>query len=158
MWLMGDGDLLLIGSNGSEPLNLTNISAHWTRGTAASDLSLAAAYEPFALLSSYIGGPAEIPRYVSGAPGHTDDRRALEFSAPRALYGDSKENVMALRALLDAAQAPPAIAAAWANATATEHRHRGELLMKADAYEVAYQEYAKALELDPMDPEAPQGI
>jgi spermidine synthase len=158
MWLMGDGDLLLVGSNGSDPLKLDNLAVNWQRSKVAADLREAAAYEPFALLSSYVAGPAEIHRYVSGAAVQSDDRMALEFSAPRALYGDAKENVAAIRNLLDSGRAPAAVSAAWANAGATEHRHRGELMLKADAYETAYQEYAKALELDTTDPEAPEGI
>jgi spermidine synthase len=158
MWLMGDGDLLLLGSNGADQLHLENIAANWDRPNVAADLRAAAAYEPFALLSSYIGGPSEIQRYGTGAALQSDDRMALEFSAPRALYGDAKENVATLRNLLDPRAAPPAISKAWADATAAEHRHRGEMMMKADAYEIAYQDYARALELDPNDPEAPDGL
>ena len=158
MWLMGDGDLLLVGSNGADQLHLENIAANWDRPHVAADLRATAAYEQFALLSSYIGGPAEIQRYGTGAALQSDDRMALEFSAPRALYGDAKENVAILRNLLDPREAPPAISKAWADATAAEHRHRGEMMMKADAYEIGYQEYAKALELDPDDPEAPDGL
>src|SRR5262249_6039430 len=79
-------------------------------------------------------------------------------SAPRALYGDAKENIATLRHLLDPREAPPAVAKAWADATAAEHRHRGEMMMKADAYEIAYQDYAKALELDPDDAESPDRL
>ena len=86
MWLMGDGDLLLVGSNGDGELPLENIAAHWDRPNVAADLRAASAYEPFALLSSYVGGPAEIQRYAAGAALQSDDRMALEFSAPRALY------------------------------------------------------------------------
>ena len=158
MWLMGDGDLLLVGSNGADGLHLENIAANWDRPNVAADLRAAAAYEPFALFSSYIAGPSEIQRYGSGAALQSDDRMALEFSAPRALYGDARENVLTLRNLLDPGHAPPAISKAWADATAVEHRHRGEMMMKADAYEMAYQDYAKALELDPDDSGAPDGL
>ncbi len=158
MWLMGDGDLLLVGSNGDGELPLENIAAHWERPNVAADLRAASAYEPFALLSSYVGGPAEIQRYAAGAALQSDDRMALEFSAPRALYVSATENVATLRNLVDPAHAPPTVSAALASAGAVEHRHRGELMMRADAYETAYQEYAKALELDPTDPEAPEGI
>ena len=158
MWLMGDGDLLLVGSNGADPLPLENITAHWDRPNVAADLRAAGAAEPFALLSSYVAGPAEIQRFVAGAALQSDDRMALEFSAPLALYGGAQENTATVRALLDPVRAPPAIAAAWAGAGAAEHRHRGELMLRADAYDMAYQDYAKALELDATDPEAPGGI
>ena len=158
MWLMGDGDLLLVGSNAAGPLDLGNLAAHWDRPNVAADLRAASAYEPFALLSSYVAGPSDIQRYTAGAALQSDDRMALEFSAPRALYGDAAANVTTVRSLLDLAHAPPAVAAAWATADATQYRHRGELMLKADAYEMAYQAYAKALELEPADPEAPGGL
>jgi spermidine synthase len=158
MWLMGDGDLLLIGSKADEPLNLGNIAAHWDRPEVAADLRAASAYEPFALLSAYVAGPAEIQRYTSGSPWQSDDRMALEFSAPRDLYGDARENVATIRRLLDPARAPTAVATAWATANAVQQRHRGDLMLNADAYEMAYQDYAKALELDAGDSEAPDGL
>jgi spermidine synthase len=158
MWLMGDGDLLLVGSNGADQLPLENIAAHWDRPGVAADLRTAGVADPFGLLSSYVAGPAEIQRFAAGANLQSDDRMALEFSAPRALYGDAQGEVAAVRALLDPARAPSVIAAAWANAGAPEHRHRAELMLKADAYAMAYQEYAKALELDATDAEAADGL
>jgi Flp pilus assembly protein TadD len=124
----------------------------------AADLRTAGVADPFGLLSSYVAGPAEIQRFAAGANLQSDDRMALEFSAPRALYGDAQGEVAAVRALLDPARAPSVIAAAWANAGAPEHRHRAELMLKADAYAMAYQEYAKALELDATDAEAADGL
>jgi spermidine synthase len=158
MWLMGDGDLLLIGSNGADDLRLENLAAHWDRPNVAADLGTVSADDPFALLSSYVAGPAEMQRYASGAALQSDDRMALEFSAPRAIYGDATANLTALRNLLDLAHAPPVVSTAWANANAIQRRHRGDLMLKADAYEMAFQEYAKALALDPTEAEAPDGL
>jgi spermidine synthase len=104
MWLMGDGDLLLVASNDADHLDLGNLARHWDRPGVAADLRAVAAYEPFALLSSYVGGPDELRRYAAGAPLQSDDAMALEFSAPRAQYDrDAKEeaNVASLRSLLD---------------------------------------------------------
>src|SRR5262249_44994426 len=120
MWLMGDGDLLLVGSNDGGQLTLDHIPPHWTRPNVAARLLQASAYEPFALLSSYVAGPAEIQGYVAGAAVQSDDRMALEFSAPLALYRDAKENVAAIRNLLDIAHTPAAVSSAWAHAGATE--------------------------------------
>jgi spermidine synthase len=158
MWLMGDGDVLLVGANSDAPLSLENIAGHWNRQSVAADLGAAAAYNPFALLSSYVAGPAEIQKYAAGAPLQSDDGMALEFSAPRSLYGGPQDNVSVIRSLLNVDQAPAEIKAAWATADASTHRQRGDLMLKADAYDMAYQEYARALELDATDPEAPDGL
>jgi spermidine synthase len=159
MWLMGDGDLLLVGSTGADPLRLDNLARHWDRPGVAADLRAVSAYEPFALLSSYIGGPAEIRRYAAGAPVQSDDAMALEFSGPRALYGvAAEENATKLRRLLDRTHAPAPVAAAWADAGTIQLRQRAEMMLKANAYETAYQDYVSALALDAMDPDAPDGL
>jgi tetratricopeptide (TPR) repeat protein len=158
---MGDGDLLLVASNDADHLDLGNLARHWDRPGVAADLRAVAAYEPFALLSSYVGGPDELRRYAAGAPLQSDDAMALEFSAPRAQYDrDAKEeaNVASLRSLLDRTRAPVPVAAAWASANAVSHRHRAEMMLKASAYQTAYEEYAAALTLDALDPEAPEGL
>src|SRR5258706_10641900 len=72
MWLIGDGDLLLVGSTGPDTLRLDDLARHWDRPGVAVDLRAVSAYEPFALLSSYIGGPDEIRRYAAGAPVQSD--------------------------------------------------------------------------------------
>lgn len=159
MWLMGDGDLLLVGSTAPDALHLDELARHWDRPGVAADLRAVAAYEPFAFLSSYVGGPDEIRRYAAGAPLQSDDAMALEFSAPRALYdGARRENVTALRRLFDTAEVPPPVAAAWASADAAQRRHRAEMMFKANAYGTAYQDYVAALTLDATDEEAPDGI
>jgi len=161
MWLMGDGDLLLVGSTGPDTLRLDDLARHWDRPGVAVDLRAVSAYEPFALLSSYIGGPDEIRRYAAGAPVQSDDAMALEFSAPRALYGgaaEQEENVTTLRRLLDLTRAPAPIPATWASADAVQRRHRAEMMLKANAYETAYRDYVAALMLDAMDPAAPDGV
>jgi spermidine synthase len=159
MWLMGDGDLLLIGSTGPDTLPLDDLARHWDRPGVGADLRDVSAYEPFALLSSYIGGPDEIRRYAGGAPLQSDDAMALEFSAPRALYGTAAdENVATLRRLLNLTRAPAAIAAAWASAGAVQLRRRAEMMLKANAYMTAYQDYVAALALDATDSDAPGDI
>ena len=159
MWLMGDSDLLLIGSAGSSTPSLDGLARHWNRPGVAADLRAVSAYEPFAFLSSYVGGPDEIRRYAAGARLQSDDAMALEFSAPRAQYvSASSENVATLRGLLDPGHAPPAVRAAWAAAGAAQHRHRAEMLFKANAYGAAYQDYVAALALDAMDAETPEGV
>ena len=159
MWLMGDGDLLLVGSTASDPLHLDALARHWDRPGVAADLRDVSAYEPFAFLSSYIGGPDDMRRYAAGAAVQSDDEMALEFSAPRALFdGALGENTTNLRRLLDAAHAPSSVAAAWASAGAVQRRRRAEMMFKASAYGTAYEDYVAALALNASDEEAPGGI
>ena len=92
MWLVGEGDLLLIGttgdgdgrsarSDGGGREEWATARTRWRR--SASRTSSAA----FDLLSLFAGGPRELERYGAGALIQTDDRTALEYSAPRGIYG-----------------------------------------------------------------------
>ena len=159
MWLVGGGDLLLVGSNDSAEIPLANIARGWQRPGVAADLSGVSVLEPFALWSLYVGGRSELARYGKGAALQTDDRMALEFSGPRALYsGETQVNNARLGELLSRADAPPAIAAAFRDATAANWRNRGAMMLKADAYAAAYQDYTTALKLDPGDTAALDGL
>src|SRR6185436_5603535 len=89
----------------------------------------------------------------------SDDRLALEYSAPRAIYGRYQtNNVERLRAVAAAAQPPPAVAALRASATATDWRHRAAMQMKADSAPLAYQDYLEALRIMPDDRDALAGL
>jgi spermidine synthase len=159
MWLVGDGDLLLVGS--ADPLDsrLANIARGWERPAVVADLSSVSVQDPFGLWSLFVGGPAQLERYSTGAPLQTDDRMALEFSGPRALYGDAaSDNAVRLIELLDGQQRPPAIARAFAAASAAEWRNRGAMMLKADVYAVAYHDFATAVKLDPTDSAALDGL
>ena len=103
--MVGGGDLLLIGARDGEILpRLAAIEpGQPAKATVAStlvDVGIAAGTAPFALLSQFAGGPRELERYGGGALIQTDDRTALEYSAPRGIYGRSREdNAAAIRAL-----------------------------------------------------------
>ena len=152
MWLAGDGDLLLVGSTAPLEPGMEHISTAWQRPGIGEDLRTAGMQEPFALLSLFVGGPDEMSRYGAGALVQTDDRTALEFSGPFAVFGGVQADHSAtLRALLDEGRRPPAVARALAGATAAQWRDRGGMLMKAGAVDVAYHDYATALDLVPTD-------
>jgi spermidine synthase len=159
MWLIGEGDLLLIAS--TEPLGprLGNLQRGWTRPAVMMDLREVSALEPFALWSLFIGGPQQLERYSAGASLQTDDRMALEFSAPRALYaGRGTANATALRSLFEPTRSPPPIARAFSAAGADQWRMRADMMWKADAYATAYGDYATALTHDPADMAALDGL
>ena len=82
LWLVGDGDVLLIGSN--EPLEprLAGMAAAWRRPGVAEDLASVGALEPFHLLSMFVAGGPALLDWGSRAPIQSDNRAALEFSGP----------------------------------------------------------------------------
>ena len=152
MWLAGDGDLLLVGSTAPLEPRLEDISTAWQRPGVGEDLRTVGMREPFALLSLFVGGSGETSRYGAGSALQTDDRTALEFSGPFAVFaGVPSNHAPTLRALLDGGQQPSAVARALTGATASQWRDRGAMLMGADAADSAYRAYATALDLDPTD-------
>ena len=159
MWLVGDGDLLLVGSDAPLTPRLGAIAAAWRRPGVAEDLRDARVREPFSLLSLYAGGPAELARYAGNAPIQTDDRMALEFSGPLAALGGAVGNhAGAIRAQLDGRQRPEAVARALDGATAAEWRNRAAMSMEVQAFGAAYRDYDTALGLAPTDPETLDGF
>jgi len=175
LWLVGGDDVLLVASGDGAPGNaldarLANIERHWHRPGVAQDLETVAAVEPFSMWSLFAGGPTELARYTLGATVLTDDRMSLEFSGPRALHTSSAgENGAALEALMGTGPAgseqsqpfngsPATIRAAAAAAGATQWRRRGAMMFKADAYATAYDDYTRALVLDPNEGDALEGL
>jgi spermidine synthase len=160
MWLLGESDLLLVASTGSLDSRLGLLERGWQTPRIAADLNLVGAVEPFAFWSLFVGGPLESRRYAAGAAVQTDDRMALEFSAPRALANLSAgaQNASTLRRLLDAEAGPPAIRLARTTAGAAQWRNRGAMMGRADDYATAYANFVTALTLDPTDTGALNGI
>ena len=150
MWLVAENDLLFIASNDLVGPRLDNIAAAWQRPGVAVDLAKVSVFEPFSLLSLYVGGPREMMRYSQGAFVQIDDRPRLEFSGPRGVYERGvNENVPTLRALLDPAHVPAAVRAAAAAAGALEWSHRGQMLLTARAPARAFEDFARSVKLDP---------
>jgi spermidine synthase/Flp pilus assembly protein TadD len=149
-WLVGADDLLLIASTSPLDARLANIERHWSRSGVAEDLALVDAREPFSLLSLFIGGPDELRSYSAGAPIFTDDRMTLEFSAPREIHGQSAgTNGETLLALTPADERPDVIGDAYSAAGALQWRNRAAMMTKRDAHTLAYEDYVRALRLDP---------
>ena len=159
MWLVAENDLLFIASNDLVGPRLDNISGAWQRPGVAADLEKVSVFEPFSLLSLYVGGPRELLRYSEGAFIQTDDRPLLEFSGPRGMYDRGvNENVPTLRALLDPVHAPAAVRTAVAAAGALEWSHRGQMLLTAQAHAPAYDDFSRSVQLNPDNETALMGL
>ena len=159
MWLVGEGDVLFIASDGSLDMRLAGIERGWRDARIAADLTASSAFEPFALWSLFAGGPEELKRYAAGAPVLTDDLMTLEFSGPRELQkGAAGDNTATLAGLLDPKSGPAIVQRAKQEATAAQWRRRGAMMFKSDAHATAFDDYGRALTLDPKDSEALDGL
>jgi spermidine synthase len=159
MWLVGDGDLLLVGAAGPLDTRLANVERNWLRPGVAADLAGPFLLEPFGLLSLFSGGSAELEAYAAGAPEQTDDRMALEFTGPGALNSQIwSDNAAKLKRLLEGRPRPPAIARAMSDATAAAWRGRAAMMLQAGSYDESYVNYVTALERDPSNTETLTGL
>jgi spermidine synthase len=159
LWLVGDADVLLVGS--TEPLDarIDGIAAAMRRPGVAADLATVGVTGPFSVTSLFVADGDALKAWANGAPLQTDDRSALEFSGPRSIFGTARDdNASALRELAAASPKPAAVAKALAAATSGDLRDRGLMLLKADAARPAYEDLARALALDPNDAAALDGL
>ena len=158
MWLVGEGDLLLIGTNGGA-IDLGGIERRWRQGTTPALLREVAIDDraaPFALLSLFAGGPAELKRYAGDAAIQRDDRMALEYSAPRSIYGrTTTSNATIIRGLTDSNGTAPA---ALKQATDVSWTVAGAMELKADAHDIAYDRFQRAVRLNHRNAEALRGL
>jgi spermidine synthase len=155
MWLVGDGDLLLVGSTSPVDARLSNVGEGWRSPQVSSDLQQVGLRNPFGLLSLYVGGGDELRQFGDEAAPQRDSRMALEFSGPRAINAtEDAGNAAELRQLAEHAKRPAAVAAAFSSATARDWRDRAAMQMTASSYDAAYRDYQRAIELDRSDTDA----
>ena len=158
-WMVNDNDVLMVASLDPLVPMLGNIEKHWTRGDAATNLAEVGATDPFHVLSLFLAGPAELSRYSAGADILDDNRMRLEFSAPRELHNASAgRNDASFAAASDPAAAPETVRNRRDHATAAQWRGRADMMAKSDAYSIAYDDYVRALKLDPTDRAALRGF
>ena len=152
LWLVGDADVLLVGS--TEPLDarIGGIAAAMKRPGVAEDLASVGVKGPFSVTSLFVAQGEALKAWAGDAPLQTDDRSALEFSGPRSIFGTARDdNATALRELAASSPKPEAVSRALASAMPEELRDRGLMMFKADAHRAAYDDLARALEANPND-------
>ena len=159
MWLVGESDLLFIGSPAGVVPRLAALTDAYARPGVADDLRTVAVSDPSSLLMAFAGGPSELRLFAKDAVVQVDDRMALEFSAPRGLFArEAGANAAALRALTDDAALPPAIRDVRTRRTAETRVADGAMLLKAEAYVPAYDAFSQAVMLQPSDESAIDGL
>ena len=161
LWMVGGGDLLLVGAKDGDVLpRLAAVEAASRRGAvgaALADVGIADGTAAFAVLSQFAGGPRELERYGAGAFIQTDDRTALEYSAPRGIYGRSREdNATAIRTL--SVDQPTAVRDAFARATTAAWTARGQMQLKSQAFGDAFDAFRQALTLNSRNADALSGL
>jgi len=158
-WLVGEGDLLLIGATTPIRALEEGVMRSWQRPGVAADLAGTRVHDPFSVLTLFVARGRDLEQYSGRAPIQSDDALSLDFSAPRAIYGRfERGNVDRLREVATRAEQPPAVRRVHAMATALEWRHRAQMELAADAPDLAYQDFAQALAVAPDDVETLDGF
>ena len=165
LWLVGDGDVLLIGSNTPiaggavrEP-PLRRIYDAWDRPGVRDNLATVGALEPFHLFSMFVADGPALAQWSAGAGIQTDRRMALEFSGPRTVFGGTTDNNAALlRDLSKSVPRPATVEQALASPSPTSWRDRGFMFLAADAYRPAYEDFARAAQGNPNDSQTLDGL
>lgn len=159
VWLVGDSDILLIGGAAAVDPWPAEMHRAWQRPGVAADLARAGVRDPFSLLSLFGGTGDLLKAYGAPARIQTDDHMPLEFSAPRHAFarGTTADRPV-LRELAATFARPQAIAERMASATGAEWRNRGLMLLRAHAYRMAYDAFARASDSDPRDADALGGL
>ena len=161
MWLVGEGDLLLIGSAApgidQRVAGVVDRSQMGAVPELLSDLGVPPRAAPFVLLSMLAGGPRELAQFGDSAAVQTDDRMSLEFTAARAMHDPPEGHAARLRALTAGAALPAAVTAIAANARAEDWTARGEAELRAEAFAVARDSFHRAAALDSRSARALRG-
>jgi spermidine synthase len=155
--LVGEGDVLLVGSR--EPLlpRLESLRTSWSRAGVAADLAEVGVTTPDTLLSMVAATKPHLDRYSSHAVVQRDDRMSLEFTGPRGLYGAaSRDTAGALRSELSAAPLPPVVTKTRENPELTHLR--GSMLLRSEAASEAFDEFVRAVAHNPRHREAADAL
>jgi len=188
LWLVGESDVLLIGSDAPIANDTRTLAARFARPGVAEDLRTVAVSSIDDLAGLRVADTDALKKYAAGADPQTDDRMALEFSAPRSLAARTgHQNIVDLLALApsrapatDAAAPAEAIASATAGRAGTpaasatraipaasallgaltgeQWASRGRMLLRAEAYDLAFAALKRAVAARPNDEEALEAL
>jgi spermidine synthase len=159
LWLVGEADVLLVGSTAPLTDRLESIATAWQRPGVAEDLATVGVRSPLAILSAFVAEGPALKAWAGSAPIQTDNRAPLEFSGPRSVFGTARvDNARSLQDLTSSAARPAAISKAVATASAADWRDLAEMLYRADSYAPAMELFARALRQAPADRRAMDGL
>jgi spermidine synthase len=151
MWLVGEGDLLLIGSPSWRiDSRLAQMEDRLRKGAVPkllADVGVPEGSAPFVLMSLFAGGPNELLAFGGDSPLQSDDRMALEFTAGRAMFVPPAGSAARLTALAANGAAPSVVRETMRSAGAADWAARGHAALQAKAYSTAYDSFERSLEL-----------
>lgn len=153
LWQVGEGDLLLVGSDAPLEPRLEAAAHGWPPEVAA-DLASVGIERPFGLLSLVAGSTPLAQALAEGAAQQRDDRQALEFSAPRFIVGRAPEDPGAvIRRTAERVGLPPAVQHAIDRADADDWLGRARAMLGSEAFGLAFDAAVRALAARPDTPE-----
>jgi tetratricopeptide (TPR) repeat protein len=148
VWLVGGDDVLMLATLDPLADALARVPAAMQRPDVAADLAGLAVRDPFSIRSLFVGGGDKLREYSGSARPFTDDRLTLEFTAPRELHNQQAgRNGDALRKFSETL-----------TATAAEWRNRALMQAQADHHQLAYEDFLRAVDVDPNDEAALDGL
>jgi spermidine synthase len=151
LWPVGDGDVLLVGSRQPIEPRLTLIHSGWQRPGVAADLSSIGVAGPDVVLSLVAGTESGLRSFAAGAQIQTDDRLALEFTAPQNALGRGSSDAVSTIQAMESGPVPELVGR-LRRSTATR-KSRGLMLLGAEAYDNAARELLAVIEHESPDSE-----
>jgi spermidine synthase len=135
IWHLGGGDFQLVGRMESVPFDLNLLKARYKENPALrADLARIGMSSWAGVLGFFMLDERGAERYADGAPLNTDDRLALEFSTPRALFLDTIATNWRLMRSFRMADLPDLISGSRADLDRPEVRAAiGETLVRVGA-------------------------
>jgi tetratricopeptide (TPR) repeat protein len=147
VWLVGTNDVLMLATTEERWPEIGRILGRMRMAVAA-DLASIGVVDRFSITSLMIGRPEDLSTYTAGSPVFTDDRLTLEFTAPREIHRRRDGDGPAIRPLFaEKAQAPVGM-----------FRNRAAMLAKADHFQLAMDDYKRAINDDSSDSAALDGL
>ncbi|MBL8143895.1 MAG: fused MFS/spermidine synthase [Acidobacteria bacterium] len=148
-WVVGGGDLLLLGSLVPLDGGLAALATRPTAPRVRDDLASVHASRPLALTSLIAADTRGLDAFAAGAGRQTDDRARLEFTAPLGLYAVGRDHGATIRAAGDRAGRPAWLDELERQATAADLVARSRMLLAAGATLRAAADATRALALAP---------
>ena len=150
LFTVTESDFLLLGSPAPITIDEEILQRNFERGRK--DLQEIKVRDLYSIVSLISLRDTELDRFADGAALNTDARPILEFRAPRYIYANTTEEN--LRAITSISRAPD-----W-NVTASpeNHRHKGEMLLTAEAFGQALEEFQSAINTNADDDQAWKGL
>ncbi len=150
LWTLTEYDFLLLGSTSPLEIDMDVLQHNFER--VAKDLHEVNVQDLYSIVSLASLRDEELDAFARGAVLNTDTSPVLEFRAPRFIYANTADEN--LRAIL----AVPHLHKQSGGVTAENHRHKGEMLLAAEAYPEAVQELQTAIAINGKDTEAQMAL